>query len=49
MKDRAKRHGRVVLSMAKRRLLSIWDNPPAMLLWLLLTGATVGALKAMGL
>lgn len=49
MKERSKQHGRNVMSMAKRRLLSLWDDPPAMLLWLLLTGATVGVLKAMGL
>lgn len=49
MKERAKRHGRALGSAAARRLFAIWDRPPAMLLWLLLTGLAVAALKGVGL
>jgi hypothetical protein len=34
---------------AKVALLEYWDHPPAALFWLVLTAATIGILKAIGL
>lgn len=34
---------------AKEVALEWWDNPPAMLFWLLLTAGMVGVLKLVGL
>lgn len=49
MRQDADRREHGMMAAAKRRFLDIWDDPPAILFWLLLTGFTVGALKVAGL
>lgn len=48
MRRRSARAHRGPWVAAKVRLLDCWDNPPAVVLWLLLIVAAVGALKGLG-
>lgn len=48
MRHRPARTRRGAWTGAKARLLDYWDNPPAVLLWLLLAAVAVAALKGLG-
>lgn len=49
MRERTPRTRRKPWTAAKARLFDYWDNPPAVVLWLILIAVTVAALKGLGL
>lgn len=49
MRGKSPRAHRNAWASAKARLLDCWDNPPAVVLWLLLIVITIAGLKGLGL